>query len=420
MNTMRKLVKMIIDKNFRTMVLGRRGFYKTMPDDIYLKRVFKSSIGRTLDLENPKTYNEKLQWLKINERRPEFTMMVDKYKVRNYIKQVLGEEYLIPLLGVWDEPDAIDFNSLPDQFVLKCNHNSGRGMCICTNKEELDVRSVKKNLEKGLKEEYYYVGREWPYKDVPKKIIAEKYMIDPVTKDLRDYKFYCFNGKVKFVMINSDRNSDQPTKADYFDRSFNWLDFRWGYEHSRIKPEKPHDFEKMIEIAEKLSQNMKHARIDLYYCANKIYFGEITFFDGSGFDKIEPVEWIKVEDDLVCASILFETPIHIGKNYNTSCLEESDFASSFDNTFLKWYIDNIFTEDLFKYTDYTFMKEQTLLGLNEDINSKMQEIDRLKKIRENLILQQQEQEHLIDTVHRNITSIFEDEVQSLEVPTKHR
>lgn len=136
--------------------------------------------------------------------------------------------------------------------------------------------------------------------------------------------------------------------------------------------------------------------------------------------KIEPVEWIKVEDDLVCASILFETPIHIGKNYNTSCLEESDFASSFDNTFLKWYIDNIFTEDLFKYTDCTFMKEQTLLGLNEDINSKMQEIDRLKKIRENLILQQQEQEHLIDTVHRNITSIFEDEVQSLEVPTKHR
>lgn len=291
MNTIRKLVKIIIDKNFRTMVLGRRGFYKTMPDDIYLKRVFKSSTGRTLDLENPKTYNEKLQWLKINERRPEFTMMVDKYKVRNYIKQVLGEEYLIPLLGVWDEPDAIDFNSLPDQFVLKCNHNSGRGMYICTNKKELDVRSVKKNLEKGLKEEYYYAGREWPYKDVPKKIIAEKYMIDPVTKDLRDYKFYCFNGKVKFVMINSDRNSDQPTKADYFDRSFNWLDFRWGYEHSRIKPEKPHDFKKMIEIAEKLSQNMKHVRIDLYYCANKIYFGEITFFDGSGFDKIEPVEW---------------------------------------------------------------------------------------------------------------------------------
>lgn len=291
MNTIRKLVKIIIDKNFRTMVLGRRGFYKTMPDDIYLKRVFKCYMGRTLDLENPKTYNEKLQWLKINERRPEFTMMVDKYKVRNYIKQVLGEEYLIPLLGVWDEPDEIDFNSLPDQFVLKCNHNSGRGMYICTNKKELDVRSVKKNLEKGLKEEYYYAGREWPYKDVPKKIIAEKYMIDPVTKDLMDYKFYCFNGQVKFVMINSDRNSDQPTKADYFDRSFNWLDFRWGYEHSHIKPEKPHDFEKMIEIAEKLSQNMKHVRIDLYYCANKIYFGEITFFDGSGFDKIEPLEW---------------------------------------------------------------------------------------------------------------------------------
>ena len=163
MNKIRKIVKIIIDKNFRTMVLGRRGFYKTMPDDIYLKRVFKSSMGRALDLENPKTYNEKLQWLKINERRPEYTMMVDKYKVRNYIKQVLGEEYLIPMLGVWDAPEEIDFNSLPDKFVLKCNHNSGRGMYICTNKKELDIRSVKKNLEKGLKEEYYYAGREWPY-----------------------------------------------------------------------------------------------------------------------------------------------------------------------------------------------------------------------------------------------------------------
>lgn len=291
MNKINKLVKVIVDKNFRTMVLGRRGFYRTMPDDKYLKRVFQSLTGRTLDLENPRTYNEKLQWLKINERRPEYTMMVDKYQVRNYIKQELGEEYLIPLLGVWDSPNEIDFDNLPDQFVLKCNHNSGKGMCICTNKNNLNIRRVKKNLEKGLNEDYYYTGREWPYKDVPKKIIAEKYMIDTDVGELKDYKFYCFNGEVKFVMINSDRNSDQPTKADYFDKNFNWLNFRWGYEHSCIRPEKPYDYEKMIEIAEKLSRNMKHVRIDLYSCSKKIYFGEITFFDGSGFDKIEPIEW---------------------------------------------------------------------------------------------------------------------------------
>lgn len=291
MEKIRKIVKIITDSNFRTTVLGRRGFYKTMPDDKYLKRVFKNLTGRTLDLENPQTYNEKLQWLKLNERRPEYTMMVDKYKVREYIKHVLGEEYLIPLLGVWDSPDEIDFNNLPNQFVLKCNHNSGCGMCICTNKQELDIGTVKKNLKKGLKEDYYYAGREWPYKNVPKKIIAEKYMIDPDTKDLRDYKFYCFNGEVKFVMINSDRNSDKSTKADYFDRDFKWLDFQWGYEHSSVKPEKPYNYEKMVEIAEKLSRNIKHVRIDLYSCSNRIYFGEITFFDGSGFDKIEPIEW---------------------------------------------------------------------------------------------------------------------------------
>lgn len=144
MEKIRKIVKIITDSNFRTTVLGRRGFYKTMPDDKYLKRVFKNLTGRTLDLENPQTYNEKLQWLKLNERRPEYTMMVDKYKVREYIKHVLGEEYLIPLLGVWDSPDEIDFNNLPNQFVLKCNHNSGCGMCICTNKQELDIGTVKK------------------------------------------------------------------------------------------------------------------------------------------------------------------------------------------------------------------------------------------------------------------------------------
>lgn len=163
----------------------------------------------------------------------------------------------------------------------------------------IDIRAYMRELVGTLKTVFenrlLYVGLQGSYlraEATEKSDIDVMVVIDEMKpKDLRDYKFYCFNGEVKFVMINSDRNSNQPTKADYFDRSFNWLDFQWGYEHSRIKPEKPHDFEKMIEIAEKLSQNMKHVRIDLYYCANKIYFGEITFFDGSGFDKIEPVEW---------------------------------------------------------------------------------------------------------------------------------
>lgn len=291
MNKVKKILKIIIDKNYRTVVLGRRGFYTSMPDEKYLKRVFKSLTGRTLDIDNPITFNEKIQWLKIHDRNPQHTIMVDKYKVREYVKQVLGENYLIPLLGVWDSPNDIDFNSLPNQFVLKCNHNSGKGMCICTNKKELNIKKVKKDLEKGLKENYYYLGREWPYKDVQKKIIAEQYIIDPESNDLKDYKFYCFDGSVKFVMINSDRNSTDNTKADYFDRDFNWLDFKWGYEHAKTKPKKPYNYDKMIEIAEKLSSNIKHVRIDLYSLPDRIYFGEITFFDGSGFDIIEPIEW---------------------------------------------------------------------------------------------------------------------------------
>lgn len=173
---------------------------------LYLRMRFKQRCGRSLNLAEPKTFNEKLQWLKLYNRKPEYTVMVDKYKVREYIAQMIGEEYLIPLLGVWDDPEDIDFDALPNRFVLKCNHNSGLGMCICKDKSKLDITKVKAELRKGLQQNYYLSSREWPYKDVPRKIIAEKYMED-ASGDLKDYKFYCFNGEMKFVMINSDRNT---------------------------------------------------------------------------------------------------------------------------------------------------------------------------------------------------------------------
>ena len=173
--------------------------------------------------------------------------MVDKYKVLDYIARMLGEEYLIPLLGVWDDPDEIDFDALPDQFVLKCNHNSGLGMCICKDKSKLDIKKVKEELKKGLKQDYYLTGREWPYKDVPRKIIAEKYMED-ASGDLKDYKFYCFDGVMKFVMINSDRNSDKPTRADYFDRDFNWMDFTWGIAMRRFIPKSLNNLRKWLQL----------------------------------------------------------------------------------------------------------------------------------------------------------------------------
>ena len=204
---------------------------------------------------------------------------------------MIGEEHLIPLLGVWDNANDIDFDKLPDQFVLKCNHNSGTGMYICKNKNNMDCSRVISELKKGLKQDYYITAREWPYKNVPRKIIAEKYIVDESGYELKDYKFYCFNGMVKLVMINSDRMSDKSTKADYFDENYNHLDIKWGYENADKLPEKPEKFELMKALAEKLATNIPHVRVDFYQTPEAVYFGEMTFFDGSGFDRIEPIEW---------------------------------------------------------------------------------------------------------------------------------
>ena len=263
-----------------------QGHFTRMPDNQYLKCMFRARMGRKLDLENPQTFNEKLQWLKLHDRRPEYTIMVDKYKVRDYIADKLGEEYLIPLLGVWDDPDEIDFEALPDQFVLKCNHNSGTGMCICKDKSKLDIEKVKKELRKGLAQDYYLTGREWPYKNVPRKIICEQYMEDSSQKDsLTDYKFFCFNGVADCVMVCLDRFSGD-TKFYFFDK--NWKLKRMNI-RGKNAPEgftipKPSCMDEMFRIAEQLSEGLSFSRIDLYECNGKIYFGEITFFPDSGFD----------------------------------------------------------------------------------------------------------------------------------------
>lgn len=285
---LRKVFKCIFDKDYRFNVLSNFGFYDSMGDEEYLKRKYESIMHKKLDLDNPKAFNEKLQWLKINDHNPKYTMMVDKYKVRDYIKKELGEEYLIPLLGVWDDPDDIDFDSLPNQFVLKCNHNSGLGMCICKDKSKLDIEKVKKELRKGLKQDYYLTGREWPYKNVPRKIIAEKYMIDNMHEELMDYKFMCFNGKVECSFVCSDRFEDDGLKVTFFDRNWNVLPFERHYPKSNKLIERPFNYDKMIEFSEKLSQKMSFSRIDFYEIDKNLFFGEITFFPGSGFEEFTP------------------------------------------------------------------------------------------------------------------------------------
>ena len=272
--------------------LERRNLFNWMPDKMYLKLMFRAQMNRKLNLKKPITYNEKLQWLKLYNRNPEYTTYVDKYAVREYIKKTIGEEYLIPLLGVWDKPDDIDFNALPDKFVLKCNHNSGKGMCICKDKADLDIEKVKSELREGLSQNYYKKGREWPYKNVKPKIVAETYMEDNETAELRDYKFFCFDGKAESIFIATDRqNKSEETKFDFFDMEFNFLPFTNGHPNAKTTPKKPLCFDEMRTLAEKLSKDIPHVRVDFYEVNGKVYFGEMTFYHWSGMVPFNPDEW---------------------------------------------------------------------------------------------------------------------------------
>lgn len=276
------------NRRYRVNMLRYKGLLNWMPDKLFLKYVFHGVMGTPLNLNNPETFNAKLQWLKLYNRNPEYTMMVDKYRVREYIKEQLGEEYLIPLFGVWDDPDEIDFDALPDQFVLKCNHNSGLGMCICKDKSKLDIPKVKAKLRKGMAQDYYLTGREWPYKDVPRKIICEKYMTDESGTELKDYKFMCFVGKVKCSFVCSERFSEQGLKVTFFDNDWNVLPIERHYPRSGKPIPKPQNLEKMIRFSEQLSRGIPFVRVDFYEICGRIYFGELTFFPGNGYEEFTP------------------------------------------------------------------------------------------------------------------------------------
>lgn len=303
-NSIKKIFRLFIDSDFRFLFFAKYGFLNHMDDKKYISRLFKINMGFDLNLENPQTFNEKLQWLKLYDRKPIYTTMVDKYEAKKYAADLIGEEYIIPTIGAWDSVEDIDFDSLPNQFVLKCTHDS-HGLVICRDKKIFDIKDAKKKLRKALKRNYYYAFREWPYKNVPPRIIAEKYMEDKadcftsngeimesgeaVYRPLKDYKIYTFNGAAKICMINQDRGIH--IRADYFDRDYNWLDFTWAYDHADICPEKPKNYELMYELAEKLAAGTTELRVDLYEVNGRVYFGELTFFDGSGFDRMEPIEW---------------------------------------------------------------------------------------------------------------------------------
>ncbi len=282
------LYKFITNKDYRFLILSGQGFYDNMDDEAYLKRKYKACMGKEIHLDSPQTFNEKLQWLKLHDRKPEYTTMVDKYAVKMYVADIIGEKYIIPTLGVWNHFDEIDFDKLPNQFVLKCTHDSG-GIVICKDKNKLDLKSAKKKIEKSLKQNYYWSGREWPYKDVKPRIIAEEYMIDESGYELKDYKFFCFNGEPKMMFIATDRGSD--TKFDFYDMEFNHLPFTNGHPNANKQIKKPKNYSTMLALSAKLSFGIPHVRVDFYNINGKIYFGELTFFHWSGLVPFEPEEW---------------------------------------------------------------------------------------------------------------------------------
>lgn len=283
-------------------IISKNNFVSHMiSDEYYLRIKFRAIFGRKLDLDNPKTYNEKLQWLKLYDRKPIYSTMVDKYEAKKYVANIIGNEYIIPTYGIYDRFEDIDFNSLPNEFVLKCTHDSG-GVVICKDKTKLDLKKMRKKINKRLKTNYYYEYREWPYKNVKPRIIIEKYMTEQCGSEPNDYKVLCFNGEPKLIELHMNRFTDRQTQ-DFYDVEWNKTTIsQTGVPEFKVNHNvfpKPANLDEMLEMSRILSKNFVHLRVDWYLINGRLYFGELTFYDGSG---LEP--WDDPKDDLMLGSLV--------------------------------------------------------------------------------------------------------------------
>lgn len=260
---------------------------KWMSDKYYIKVLWRILMGYNLDLKNPRTFNEKLQWLKLYDHNPLYSTLVDKYRVKQFITDRIGAEFVIPTLAVYKSVDEIDLNTLPDQFVLKCNHDSG-SVVICRDKATFDLEKAKLKLNAGLQRNFYWDAREWAYKHVKPLLFAEEYMEDAANKDLLTYKFMCFNGEpaIMYVTVKND-----DIWENYYDLDFNPLNISRGFHQSYTSIKKPESFEMMKQVARKLSEGLPHIRLDLYEVNGQVYFSEYTFYDWAGLAKFEPSKW---------------------------------------------------------------------------------------------------------------------------------
>lgn len=279
---------------------GGKGYFKWIPDELYLRICYRAVFGKKLNLNNPRTFNEKLQWLKLHDHNPLYTIMADKAEVKKYVSEKIGQEYIIPTIGVWERFEDIDFSKLPDKFVLKCTHDSG-GLVICKDKEKLDLDTAKEKIEKCLKRPFFYVGREWAYKNVKPRIIAEALMEEDASEELMDYKLMCFNGQVKCSFVCSQRHTGNGVHVNFYDTEWKEMPFERHYPRSKKIINKPVSYETMVQLAQKLSIEIPFVRVDFYEINERPYFGELTFYPGNGFEEFTPErydlllgDWIKL------------------------------------------------------------------------------------------------------------------------------
>lgn len=277
--------------------LAERGFFNWLPDESYLKLVYHGEMGKKLNLKNPQTFNEKLQWLKLYDRKPLYHQMVDKYEVKQYVADKIGSEYIIPTLGVWDSVDNIAFDQLPEKFVLKCTHDSG-SVVICKDKRSFNSGAAKKKLASRMKKSTYWFGREWPYKGLKPRIIAEPYLEDRSSKELEidgnltDYKVHCFQGEPKTILVCKSRYSEEGLTEDFVDTNWRHLEVKRPlHGNAKNKIARPDELEKMLELSRKLSGECPFLRVDFYIVNHQLFFGETTFYPASGLTPFEPASF---------------------------------------------------------------------------------------------------------------------------------
>lgn len=271
-----------------------------LSDKEYLKILYYLRTGATLNLRHPSGYREKIQWLKLYDRNPRYTMLVDKFLVKDYVAKLIGSEHIVKTLFVWDNPESVEFEKLPEQFVLKCNHNSHLGLCICADKSTFDFEKARKELRRGYYDDYYKRSREWAYKNVERKIIAEEFLSDGSANDecvLTDYKYFCFDGKAKMMYISKDISKDPRT--DFFDMDYNHLPIYMQDKNADELPPRPAFFDEMRRDAETLSKGIPFVRVDFYIANNRYYFGEMTFYPSSGLAEMHPKTWDKIIGDWI-------------------------------------------------------------------------------------------------------------------------